>query len=168
MYRWDLYNFYERLENISNRSKNSSSDSFLPSILSLSSLEEQWCKEKTIDCAATFEFFCSKREKRGRGEAENIGPRYIGRASRSWYPSPLFPDRCESPSKKKLLVSPWQIFNSTATWKNRILPMVGSYDDDDLPHPSSGNLCDLRGEQGSALRATLDTRSWEILFRPRS
>lgn len=112
-----------------------------------------------------FLFEGEKQKWRGKREYWPCSYGYIGSL-----PSPIlslpFPREMAPPSKK-LLVSPWQIFNSTAAWKNRILPMVGDTTSP-IPHPAiSATL--RRGEGGgSALRGHLDTRSWEILFRPRS
>lgn len=117
----------------------------------------------------SFESFYSKERNKSGGGRENIGLVPTVTLALSPLPDILslpFPREMAPPSKK-LLVSPWQIFNSTAAWKNRILPMVGDTTSP-IPHPAiSATL--RRGEGGgSALRGHLDTRSWEILFRPRS
>lgn len=110
-------------------------------------------------------FLFEGEKQKWRGKRE-YWPCYIGSLPSPDILSLPFPREMAPPSKK-LLVSPWQIFNSTAAWKNRILPMVGDTTSP-IPHPAiSATL--RRGEGGgSALRGHLDTRSWEILFRPRS
>lgn len=132
----------------------------------------------------SFEFFYSKEEKKGgesgeywpflwlhwpaspRASFENLAPPI------SCPPLSLIPrEMAAAPPSKKLLVSPWQIFNSTATWKNRILPMVASQRHDParplIPHPA------ISATWGGGRRVSQPsgppryTRSWEILFRPR-
>lgn len=113
-----------------------------------------------------FSYSRKRREERGGGERK--------RRRRYWpflrcvlargafeklapvYPS-VFPGRWLDELRGWLLrnslslVSPWQIFNSTATWKNRILPMLAATR---TGHPSS-----RRGDVCVGPRGRLDTHA---------
>lgn len=78
--------------------------------------------------------------KAGPGLSLRIPREMAGRAAR------LTP-----PQLSLSLVSPWQIFNSTATWKNRILPMLAATR---TGHPSS-----RRGDVCVGPRGRLDTHA---------
>lgn len=82
------------------------------------------------DIGRSFSVYIGPRgvRKAGPGLSLRIPREMAGRAAR------LTP-----PQLSLSLVSPWQIFNSTATWKNRILPMLAATRPA-IPH-RGGGMC---------------------------
>lgn len=126
-------------------------------------------QSQDLDLHELPKFSYSRKRREERGEEKESGGGDIGRSfgvywpegrSKSWprFIPPYSPGdgwtSCEADSSATLslsLVSPWQIFNSTATWKNRILPMLAATR---TGHPSS-----RRGDVCVGPRGRLDTHA---------